>query len=1175
MAWTEHQLDAIEARGGSVIVSAAAGSGKTSVLTERVVRMITRDSVDADRILVVTYTKAAAAEVRSRIREALNKLVRESPDDPVLLRQQALLNKAHISTVDSFFSSLVKEFFYALNIDRNFRIGETGELNLLRADALNLTLDELYTEGDPKFLALVDFFSSARDDKALCDHILRIYEYTRTLSFPERWMAEKLSEYEDFSDVGDTVFAKIIFDYTEKALTYIDSLINAGMDKISYDEKLNQKLYPVFEEPETLTQKLMRLLPEKNWNALHETLSSFVPMKFPTIKNTPEKVAAKADRDACMDTIKELRELFSQDELSCLYDIEIIKDNTEQLFKAVRLFSENFAALKETRSLADFSDLSHWAIRLVIDENTGERSAIAKEISERFDEILIDEFQDANDIQYDIFKAISREETNLFVVGDVKQSIYGFRQARPELFLERKNNSTLYHRDHPVFPAKIILEKNFRSSEDILSAANFFFSKLMSPSVGDIEYNEEERLYPGPNPPAADAPRVELDVLNYLSMDEPSSVEAEANFIAKRILELTHPQNGEKAYQYGDIAVLLRKEKGITPVFAEAFKRFGIPTDTAKTGKFLDAIEIILILNFLRVISNPALDIELLSVLMSPVFGFDEDDMARIRLNSRGTSLYAAVLRDSENHNEKSKRFICELSYYRDLSLSVPLSQLISALYDRSFAAAILSAVSESPMAAENLRVFLDHARSFEQNTGRGLSSFITYLDRLTEEGTDLQGAVSSDDPSRNAVKLMSIHASKGLEYAVCFIANTAYDFISDAGKDVLLHPDYGIAMKRRDTALNVTYNTLPRKALSLEIKRIEKSEELRILYVGMTRAKEKLIMTCSNKFPDRYPSKIASLLSSYDSISPFVVRKAGKNADWILMCAMLHPDGAALREEGGAWCSPDMNAGFPMRVNLIDSPLYQMDANEEETADAPILAPRQDENILSAIERHSSFVYPYEELLSLPVKVAASELSHKLSDQRFDRILSTPAFMHQEKLTAADRGTALHAFLQYTDFKKAREDIAGEIDRLTKEGYLTETQAQSLDIGKATAFIRSKLVDRCLASEKVYKEYRFSAEIPAFYVKPSLSESFRDEKIILQGAVDLAFVEDGKLVIVDYKTDRVKTPSRLVDIYSSQLLLYKRALQECLRTEVSQCLIYSLFLSEEISVDDATIKAF
>lgn len=1172
MAWTEHQLDAIEARGGSVIVSAAAGSGKTSVLTERVVRLITEDGIDADRILVVTYTKAAAAEVRERIRNALSELVQQSPDNPAYLRQQALLSKAHISTVDSFFSSLVKEFFYILNINRNFRIAETGELNLLKADALSLTLDELYEEGDPKFLSLVDFFSSARDDRALCDNILRIYEYTRTLPFPERWMSEKLRAYEDFKTVGDSVFAKIIFDYTKEALSYVDRLIQAGMDKISYDEKLSVKLLPVFEELEALREKLFAALEKKDWDRMHHTLSAFSALTFPRLKNTPEKVAAKADRDACLEVVKTLQELYRQNELDCLYDIEILKDNTEQLFKAVSLFSKTYSALKETRSLAEFSDLSHWACSLVLKNDSDERTDIAEEISLRFDEILIDEFQDANDIQYAVFKAISREENNLFVVGDVKQSIYTFRQARPELFLKRKNNSTLYNREHPIYPAKIILEKNFRSAEDILSASNFFFSKLMSRSVGDIEYNDEERLYPGAEYPKLDSPRVELDVLNFLSMEEENAISAEANFIAKRILELTHPKNGEKAYDYGDIAVLMRKEKGITPVFSEVLSRYGIPVDTAKTGKFLESMEIILMLNFLRVINNPALDIEMLSVLMCPVFGFDEDDMARIRLNSREGSLYAAVMKDSESGNEKSSYFLNELSYYRDLSLSVPLSGLISIIYDRSFVSAILSAVSDSPLASQNLRVFLDHARAFEQNTGRGLSSFVSYLDRLIEEGVDLRGAVAVEDGSKNAVTLMSVHSSKGLEFPVCFLSNTADPFISDAGEDVLLHPDYGIAMKRRDTALNVTYNTLPRRALSLELKRAEKSEELRILYVGMTRAKERLIMTSSYQYPNHYLSKLAATLSSGDSIPPFVVRSANKSSDWIIMCALLHPDAKALREASGAQCSADSSAGYPMTVNLVDSPLFDV-YEADETEDASVVTKREiDSRIFDEIERHSSFVYPYEELLTLPVKVAASELAHKLSEKRFDRILSTPAFMSGEKLSAADKGTALHAFMQYADFEKAQEDIASELSRLIEDGSLTEVQAQSIDIKKASAFIHSPLVKRCNASQKIYKEYRFSVELPAFYVKPDLPERFKDEKIILQGAVDLAFVENGKLVIVDYKTDRVKSASQLVDIYSTQLLLYKRALEECLETEVSQCLIYSVYLSEEISVDLATI---
>ncbi len=1168
--WTQHQTDAIEARGGSVIVSAAAGSGKTAVLTERVVRMITEDGIDADRILVVTYTKAAAAEVRHRISEALAKLVRDDPDNPALLRQQALLTKAHISTVDSFFSSLVKEFFYILDIDRGFRIADAAELSVLKADAMNLTLDELYAEGDPAFLRLVDFFSSARDDKALCENIERIYDYTTTLAFENRWMDRMLSMYTDFDSVGGSVFGSIILDYLKDAVEYMKPLIESGLDKISYDENLSKKLTPVFEELEELTASLSEAIKDKSWDKAHRALTRFEPLSLPRTPNSPLKISAKSDRDACLDTIKELQDLFVQDEAACLYDIEILRDNIEQLFKTVRLFSKNYAAMKEQRNIADFSDLSHWTIRLVIDEKTLALTDTAREISERFEEILIDEFQDANDIQYTIFKAISKNDTNLFVVGDVKQSIYTFRQARPELFIRRKDESVLYDREAPRFPAKIILEKNFRSAEDILSASNFFFEKLMSRSVGDIDYNEEEMLYPGVSYPEAEEPRVELAVLNYKKMEEPDAIEAEANYIARRILELVHPEDETKPrYRYEDIAVLMRKERGITPIFAEVFRRYGISCETTKSGKFLDRIEIVLMINLLRVINNPALDIELLSVLMSPVFGFDEDDMARIRLNSPGTSLYAAVLKDQENGDEKSSRFVRELMHYRTLSLSVGLEQLIRVIYDRTAFSQIISAVSDSANPALNLRTLYDHIRSFEQNTKKGLSSFIAYIDRLTEQGSDLKGALSSDDSSKNAVTLMSIHSSKGLEFPVCFIANTCDAFISDTKEDVLLHPDFGVAMKKRDIALNITYNTMPRKALSLELKRAEKSEELRILYVGMTRAKEKLIMTSSYRFPDHYLEKIASMLSSSETISPFVVRSANKSSDWILMCAMLHPDGEVLREVSSAWCSADRRASFPFDIRLIEEPLSDGEEIFEEGHAQDI----EQERILppsvavKMLKEHRDFVYPYEDVLSLPVKVAASQLAHKLSYPAFDRILATPAFLEKEKLTAAEKGTALHRFMQYADFSRARADISSEILRLTDEGYLTHVQAQSIDLERAAAFINSPLVDRCLKSEKVYKEYRFTVGIPAFFVRPEIPDEFKDEEIILQGAVDLAFVEDGRLIIVDYKTDRVKEASHLVDIYASQLLLYKKALEQCLEMPVSECKIYSVYLSKEISV--------
>ncbi|MBQ1898846.1 MAG: UvrD-helicase domain-containing protein, partial [Ruminococcus sp.] len=515
--WTEHQLDAITARGGSVIVSAAAGSGKTAVLVERVIRLITdtENGVDADRLLVVTYTRKAAAELKSRLKEALTDCIRKDPSNAFLLRQQSLLSKAHISTVDSFCMSLCKEYFYLLDIDRNIRIADTGELSVMRGDAMRLTLDLLYEKKDPKFHALVETFASARDDSKLENNIYQLYDFLRSHPFPDRWLKEKLSYYTDFNDVADSVWGKIISEYTREAADYLTLLYERAVDAISLDEKLYDKMFPLFDTYRVFCERLQKAASEQGWNDIRDILLSFDQGRLSTPRgyaDNPYKIAAASARDLFKDTVKTLQKLYAQEEAMCLYDIERLKDFAEQIFSAVTLFEEHYAMLKKESGVADYADIEHWVLSLILDKDTAEPTPVAREIGSRFDYIMVDEYQDANEVQDTIFKTVSRNEENLFVVGDVKQSIYGFRQAMPELFLNRKNTAYLYHRERPTFPAKIILEKIFRSDSEVLSAVNYFFTKLMSPAVGDIEYNEEEQLVAG----AEYAPQAEPAVEYYV-----------------------------------------------------------------------------------------------------------------------------------------------------------------------------------------------------------------------------------------------------------------------------------------------------------------------------------------------------------------------------------------------------------------------------------------------------------------------------------------------------------------------------------------------------------------------------------------------------------------------------------------------------------------------------------
>lgn len=1178
--WTDHQLDAITARGGSIIVSAAAGSGKTAVLVERCIRLLTdpdpAQRVDADRLLVVTFTRAAAAEMKERLSGAIADLIRKTRDNADLIRQQRLLQKAKICTIDSYCTSLVKEFFYILDVDRGVRVADDGELNVLRADAMRLTMDSLYGEENNVFLRIVDTFASPKDDARLEANILKLYDFVRSHPFPEKWMEEKLAYYTDFTNPSDSVWGRIMRDYTVDALGFMEGLYDRGCAMISADEKLLAANAALFESDRVFLERLREAVEREVWDEIRLTLASFFKGRFNTPRGyaaNPLKIAAASARESFKKTVIELTDIYAMEEAMCLYDIELLKGFTEQVFRAVRLFSENYDAVKSERGVADYPDLEHWAIRLLVDPDTLQPTPLAREISARYDYVMVDEYQDANETQEYLYKALSHDEENLFVVGDVKQSIYAFRHAMPELFLHRKRRATLYDRQHPVFPAKIILEKNFRSEASVLAAVNDIFTKLMSPSVGDIEYNEEERLYPGsPYDPPTEAP-MELNVIDKKSVAEEDGLIAEARFVAERILRMIaegflvkdKDSDRYRPAQFGDFAVLLRNFNPTAPTYAEVLSQYGIPVNTASDDGFLCAREIMVMTNLLRVINNPALDIEMLSTVMCPVFAFSEDDLARIRIGKRHSSLYAAIIADAANGNEKSRHFLDELSYYRGLSVTVPLSALIRAIYDRSSFMDIMSAIDPTAVGRDNLRMLLDYARSFEQATHRGLSAFISYLDRLGESGSDLPAAKRSHGAGMCGVRLMSIHKSKGLEFPVCIIANLNHRFVSSATEAVLLHPRYGYAQKRVDPVLSASYNTMPRKALSIEISRAEKSEELRVLYVGLTRARQKLILCTTPQYgAAAYLAGISKKLAGERVISPYVVRSASSLSDWLTMCAMLHPDGAPLREYAAMEVDCSRESDYRMECHVIGD---TDEVGDEAQPSADAVPVEADAALIDLLRRQADYRYPYEGLSALPVKVAASNLAHRYAAAAPQRYLNRPAFLADEQLNAAEKGTALHAFMQFADFAAARQDIAAELERLVAGGYLTRQQADSIDLSRADAFIHSPLISRALKASAVYKEYRFNVKIPARLVDPDVDERFAQEEIILQGAVDLAFVEDGALVIVDYKTDHVKEPSMLRGMYASQLELYRDAMTRCLGLPVKECLIYSVRHSAEVEV--------
>lgn len=1172
--WTDSQLQAINLKGGSVIISAAAGSGKTAVLVERVIKRITdkENPIDADRILVVTYTRAAAAELKERLISKLNELIRKDPFNKALLRQQSLMSKANISTIDSFCSSVVKEFFYVLDIERNFRIADDSELALIKKDALKLTLDSMYADQEPDFYHLVEAFSGTKDDTALENNILKIHEFLRSHPYPNLWIQEKLSMFTQFDDVSKSVWGTIIHDYAQQAAEFLTSLVSSSLDAVSYDEKLTTALTPLLQQDKDFVAHLKKAL-DKDIDTIACTINSFDKGRMPSIKGykeNPLKVKVDTNRKIFKETVAKLSELYSFDLETCKKDVASLFVISNQLFNCVQQFSSNYQKLKAQKKIADYPDLEHWTIKLLIDEKTMQQTDIARKLQSRFDEIMVDEYQDANEAQDLIFSALSKNDENLFFVGDVKQSIYGFRQAMPQLFLDRKEKSALYTDSSPCFPAKIYLDKNFRSINSVTDAVNFFFQKLMSKSVGDIAYDNTESLKCGAVYDNEQTPNVSYHMLEVDKEDDVDVIEAQhiAQIIHKMVKERYQVKDKDsyRDITYSDFAVLMRSAKSHANTYVDTLISNMVPAYSDSSYSFLDAHEIMVVTNFLSIIDNPALDIELLSVMMSPIFGFTPDEMADIRCDSRYTSLYNAVLKKAGDNNTKCKRFIDELAYYRDVCVTMPVHTLINTIYERSGYLSIVSAIPDSDNAVNNLLLLKEYAKDYEAGAHKGLSRFVSYISRLRQNGSDIAGAVDVSSQSVNAVHVMSIHASKGLEFPVCILANTARKFVTDTTENVLLHSQLGVAMKKRDEYTNVLSSTMPRHALALKLKRDEKSEELRVLYVAMTRAKQKLIMLSSHTDIDSYLSKIGSKLTSNKSVLPFVVSGASLQSDWIAMCAMLHKNGNILRDCAMLDIEPDLKADFDMDIRIVRDVIKDdVLVTEDECEDEQIVVNSTD--VIDALKRNVEFEYKNNPLMHLPSKVSASELSHKLSDKAFDRILSTPAFMNDQNLTAAQRGTALHAFMQFCDFKKARTDIEAEIQRLTDNGYLSSLQAQSIDIDKAKAFVNSELITRCLSSDKVFKEYRFTLQVLVSLVDSSLDSVETDETIILQGAVDLAFVEDNELVIVDYKTDNVKDVAVLYDMYHNQLEIYKDAMNKCTDYNVKECFIYSVKLEQSIKV--------
>ena len=1182
--WTPQQAAAIEARGGSLLVSAAAGSGKTAVLTERVMRRVfdEKNPTDIDRLLIVTFTEAAVAQMREKISGRLQHLLAERPGDAALRRQMILLERAHISTIDSFCAALVRQNFQTLGLTPDFFVGDENELQNLREAALRECAEEFYAgEQGAQFTQLAELISTGRDDRKLFETVYRLYDFIRSHPFYDEWLDEKLAMYDDPADVCETVWGRVLLDYTGQALHYCASLLGEAAALCAGQEKLEKAyLGPLQTDLARVQAAEAALRTGQGWDALGALLGEAKKLtRLGAVRGeneNPAKLRIGAVRDEVKAILARLADgLFSSTAQEFAEDVAYLRPRIGMLFSLTKAFAARLDEKKRERRMVDFADLEHFALALLYDrtrrtpDNRPTRTRLALELADQFDEIMIDEYQDTNEAQNMIFSAVARgQEENLFLVGDVKQSIYRFRQAMPELFLHKKRTFAVYDGAH--YPAKITLGANFRSRAGVTNAVNFVFRQLMSEELGELDYTDEEALIPRAAYPESAEISTELAVLCTGEDDGgEEKILPEARWVARRVadmLEQGYPVAEDGAYRAarpGDFCILLRAAQQKPAAFVRELRALGINAWADRQGGYLASREVTVMLCFLRVIDNPLLDIPLASVMLSELFAFTPDELAAVRLSGRSRALWLSVCERAREGDEKCAALMQSVERYGTFAVTEPADALLRRIYQETDYVSVMAAMPMGEARAANLRLLAEYAASCGQSGHKGLGGFVRFLDRVEERGGDLSPA-STLGEGDDVVRVMTIHRSKGLEFPIVFLCDTAkgHNKGDYTRERTILHPRLGFACKRRDAARLAEYTTVPMEALRLESERAALSEELRVLYVAMTRAKEKLIITCvQNKLESKVKS-LAAGIGGGQRLSGFVVRRCRSYADWLLLCALRHPDGAPLRGVAALDDSVVLPEESRLLVTLCQPPPAPECVRESERAE-PVCAPSAQE--LDAITARTAFCYAHAAATAMPAKLGVSAVAEHATRAAF-RFTRAPRFLVGGELSGAQRGSALHTFLQFADYAAAVRDVQAELLRMERLGYLTSAQRQGVEAHRLTRFFASPLYGRIAAAGEVRRELRFLSQVPATELPGG--EGCPDETVTVQGVADCVFLEDGEAVIVDYKTDAVQTPDELRERYAPQLRMYRRILSQSLRIPVKECVLYSFFLGCEIQIN-------
>ena len=1155
--WTPQQNNAITARGRNILVSAAAGSGKTAVLVERVIKKITdsENPVDIDKLLIVTFTNNAASEMKFRITKSLKEILRKEPFNQNAQRQLNLMPNAKICTIDSFCINLVRENFFELGINQDFTNLDENEASLLEDEIISNLTDELFENNDEEFIKLVEQFNTPGNEKPFINAVKKVRRFIYAQPFPYSW-AYKMSELYN----SNTAFENSKwFEYIKGEADYLISIakkcVNNNLALLNQidDSKLNEKFENLFLNDKSLIDNVSDLL-NTSWDDLVKLgVPSFA--RLVSTAKLDEELASeiKANRNTYTNIIKkEIPAFFICSKEDYVKSLNTLYPIIKKLIEFVKIVDARLMVEKNERNSYSFSDTEHFAINLLFTPDGDKiiKKELADRLSAEFEEILVDEYQDTNEAQDLLFAYLSNGH-NLFTVGDVKQSIYRFRLAMPNIFNSRRKLYTDYNPNDNEKSSKIILDKNFRSSKGICEYVNFIFSKVMSERVGELDYNAQNRLNFGANYKKNDIPSAQIHILDGAKGEETDTREAMqiAKLIRKKIDSKEQIKDGDeyRDIRYSDFAILFRSMKNHVDSYVEVFTDMSIPVQCDNSSNLFENNEIKLILSLLKTIDNPTKDISLLSTMMSPVYAFSADELAQIRIENKQKNFYFSVV---NSQNEKVLNFLEDIKNLKKLSVTMSVSNFIRYLVEDKGIVAFINAMGNGEQRYQNILALISFAQKFDSGVNIGLTSFIRYIDKIidTDKGIDSKSIVSGKD---DAVTIMTVHHSKGLEFPICILAGAARSYnTGELTENLLINTVYGFGLKVHNEERMYNIQSIPYSVIKSKSANELMSENLRVLYVAMTRAKEQFITFISCQNIERKMQTLYSKLIDGE-ITPYAVKSCKSDADIILLCSLFHQNAGQLRELAGCrlFANP---ADFDMSIDIDKSESFEEDEIKLEKAE-------YQESTVEEIADKLSYKYDYLPLSNVTSKMTASSLDD--SDTNFEYITSSkPAFMNKAEMTPAMRGTAMHTFMQFCNYNFAKDNLDEEIENLVSGGFITEEQGKSLDKKRLASFFNSSLAKRMFNSDKIYREIKVSTFLSANEV---YGIDF-DDKILVQGIADCVFEESGHLVLVDYKTDRVNDENELLERYKKQLTFYKYAIEKTLKMPVKEVMLYSFYLEKE-----------